>query len=571
MESVDSAEDASDFNSRYVDRARHNRQQILASRSSPRKSQEALLAGLLSHNASSTFGREHGFSRIRTLQEFRSAVPVRDYGGFSPWIDRAAAGERNVLSADDPIVFFKTSGSTGSNKVIPVTRNFMETSFFPFYYAAIGNLFEYFPGLGTRPDAILNLRVDPLATSSKTASGSPHLGASQVNFGRHFGELLAIEPGSQAPWVVPPISVKSRTELDRAYVRLRLAIEYDIECVVGINPAVVSALPHQLSAWLPTIVKELFDGTVAGSHGHRANRERAKQLEKIQSCFRRVQPAHIWPNIGVLYCWTGGIASLYMSRLRESFGMGVTVLPAPIAASEGPVALALDRHATAGSLVTSAVVYEFIPADEEIRPDSATLDFSELEQGEEYHVIISHIGGLYRYALGDVIRVIDWSGGVPRVEYAGRSTVANCAGERLREAHILEALHLASSSVGAEICNAVCRQPAVPGECYSILLALRATPTPTEFDSLTGELERSLSRVSAGYRDARKAGRLKPLSVQTTSADAFYSEWEWRVLQGARAAQAKDRMFVSDEAWARLQGGASLAAQAAGPNWSWQS
>ncbi|MEU0427158.1 GH3 auxin-responsive promoter family protein, partial [Streptomyces canus] len=31
------------------------------------------------------------------------------------------AGERNVLTADDPLVYFSSSGSTGREKHIPIT------------------------------------------------------------------------------------------------------------------------------------------------------------------------------------------------------------------------------------------------------------------------------------------------------------------------------------------------------------------------------------------------------------------------------------------------------------------
>lgn len=545
------------FVDQYIAKASLERQRLIESLSSAKEWQDRLLTDLLKQNSDTDFGRKHGFGRIRNLADFRHAVPIGDYATMRPWIERSAAGEKGVLSADDPVVFFKTSGSTGTNKVIPVTPSFMRTSFFPFYYAAIGNLFEHFPELGTRSGATLNLRYDAAGAAGTTTAGHPHLGASQVDFGRMFGELTATEPGSRAPWAALPIDTRHMTELEKAYVRLRSAVEHDIECVVGINPAAVSALPHQLACWLPAMIKDLFDGTIAGRPGYTANKRRARQLERIAGYYPKALPCYVWPNIKVLYCWTAGLASLYVPRLRESFGPDVSVLPAPTAASEAPVGLALDRHATAGSLVTSAVVYEFIGADEDIRPDSSTVDFSKLEPGQEYHVIVSHIGGLYRYALGDVVRVIDSSHGVPRVEYAGRNTLSNCAGERLRESHIVQALHSALSSSGMEICNVACKvAPADESSgrrpSYAVLIAPRRTPSVSETGLLEARLDALVGKACSGYRDARAAGKLAALSLHLTTPEAFFNEWQWRVSNGIRIAQAKDRLFVSGEDWARI-------------------
>src|SRR2546425_4051659 len=140
--------------------------------------QRRALVELLAENADTAFGVEHGFAGIRDVADFRAAVPIRDYAALAAWIDRAAAGERNVLSADDPVVYFMSSGSTGDNKKIPITRSFMRRTFFPFYYAAWANFAEHFPQVLARDDSTLNLKHDPAARLASTASGRPHAGAS---------------------------------------------------------------------------------------------------------------------------------------------------------------------------------------------------------------------------------------------------------------------------------------------------------------------------------------------------------------------------------------------------------
>jgi hypothetical protein len=542
------------------ERTRAYRERVFAERARLRTAlrdcagqQRAVLSDLLAHNADTEFGREHGFGRVRTMDEFRKAVPVRDYAGLSPWIERTATGVPGVLTADEPVVYFTSSGTTGEHKKIPVTARFMRTTFFPFFYAAWAPLTEHFPeaGLGT----VLNLKHDPVPKVATTASGRPHLGASQVDFGTAFGEPLSAEPGTAAPWAEMPPGVDAGDHLEKTYQRLRLAVAGDVRGVIGINPAAVAALPFQLREWWPRIVEEIHDGTP----GSAPDPVRARELERIAARVGHVLPAHVWPNLRSVFCWTSGLASLYLPRLREELGTGVSVLPAPVAASESPVAVTLDRHPCAGSPVVTAAVYEFVPADEDadkVTGDGATtLEVPDLEVGQEYHVIVSHVGGLYRYALGDVVRVVDTDGGVPRLAYAGRGGLSNAHGERLREAHVVRALATALHAGGLEVRNAACRA----GELarYEFACAPWRSWSYVEADKLAARLDAALVAESPGYRDARAAGRLAPLVVCCVDSEAFLREWHDRVRGGVRPAQAKDRVFWrDDDSWHRLIGAA---------------
>jgi hypothetical protein len=438
----------------------------------------------------------------------------------------------------------------------------MRSSFFPFFYAAWAPLAEHFPGVLSRPDAVVNLKHDPAPVAATTSSGRPHLGASQVDFGTAFGEPLSAEPGTAAAWASLPPSVAAGDHLGKDYARLRCAVDADVRCVIGINPAMVAALPYQLRLWWPRIVKDVHDGTLDGVSFRPPNPERARELDRLAARFSPVRPAHIWPNMQVIFCWTTGLAALYLPRLREEFGIGVTVLPAPAAASEGPIGVALDRHRSAGSLVVTAAVYEFIPADEKLRPDAATLGPHELEAGHDYHVIFSHAGGFCRYAVGDVVRVVDNVAGMPRVEYAGRATVSDARGERLREAQVIRALGQALDACGLEIRNAACRvrtEDGLPAR-YEFALSPWSPFSVLESTALATRLDAALAGEAPGYRRARAEGRLEPLGLHLLDGVAFMRDWHHRVAQGTRPTQVKDRLFCTDpESWQRLSASAPAA------------
>ena len=65
----------------------------------PMRCQEELVLRIARENASTAFGREHGFDRISSINDFRQRVPLSTYDDYPQYIERIANGERNVLTA----------------------------------------------------------------------------------------------------------------------------------------------------------------------------------------------------------------------------------------------------------------------------------------------------------------------------------------------------------------------------------------------------------------------------------------------------------------------------------------
>ena len=86
-----------------------------------RATQQGLFQECVSRNADTAFGREHDFASKQSVDDYRAAVPIRHYHELSPWIERSAAGEAAVLTTEDPIRFWKTTGTTSQPKKIPLT------------------------------------------------------------------------------------------------------------------------------------------------------------------------------------------------------------------------------------------------------------------------------------------------------------------------------------------------------------------------------------------------------------------------------------------------------------------
>ena len=73
------------------------------------------------------FGQDHDFEQIIDYETFKIKVPVRDYEGHRPYIDRIIAGEKDVLWPGVPLYLSKTSGTTSGAKYIPISKESMPT------------------------------------------------------------------------------------------------------------------------------------------------------------------------------------------------------------------------------------------------------------------------------------------------------------------------------------------------------------------------------------------------------------------------------------------------------------
>ena len=85
--------------------------------------QKAILQQLLKAGAKTSFGKDHKLGDAKTYEEYRQAVPIRDYEAFKPYIEQIKAGQQNVLWKGKPMYFAKTSGTTSGVKYIPITKD----------------------------------------------------------------------------------------------------------------------------------------------------------------------------------------------------------------------------------------------------------------------------------------------------------------------------------------------------------------------------------------------------------------------------------------------------------------
>ena len=88
----------------------------------PVQTQEKQFKHLINSAKKTSFGADHNFQKIFSYKDFVKNVPVREYEGLRPYIERVKNGERNILWPGRPIYFALTSGTTSGAKYIPITK-----------------------------------------------------------------------------------------------------------------------------------------------------------------------------------------------------------------------------------------------------------------------------------------------------------------------------------------------------------------------------------------------------------------------------------------------------------------
>ncbi len=103
--------------------------QIRKTMSTAVEDQDNILKDLLKTGSKTIFGKEHQLESVKTYEEYKQAVPIRDYEQFKGYIDQIKEGKHNVLWKGQPMYFAKTSGTTSGVKYIPITKDSIANHF----------------------------------------------------------------------------------------------------------------------------------------------------------------------------------------------------------------------------------------------------------------------------------------------------------------------------------------------------------------------------------------------------------------------------------------------------------
>ena len=405
--------------------------------------QEKLLMNCVRNATGTVYGREHGFSHIRSSDEFRRSVPINSYEDLRPYIDREAGGEKNVLlnPSDRLVMFARTSGTTGRPKLLPITASFRREQQVSFRIWSASCL-EHHPH-------ILNgyiLAVTDSVHESQTAAGVPVGSISGLIAQRQ--DLLTLRI-----YTVPQAVSRIRHANARYYTLMRIALTSDVSFLVTANPSTLLLLARLTDERKESLIRDIHDGELAVRHevpnhlirqirrGLTRNAKRARELENFINKRGQLLPIDYWPNLALIACWKGGPLKLFLNCLPAFYGH-VPIRDLGLLASEGRMSIPFSDHGSEAILNIKGAFYEFVPESERQETiGRKTLLAHEVERGRNYYLILTSCNGLFRYDIQDVVRIEGFEGTTPIISFVNKGQhIASITGEKVSEYQIVTAV-----------------------------------------------------------------------------------------------------------------------------------
>jgi len=435
--------------------------------------QAAVLQQLLKYGGRTLFGKEHALQSVKTYDDFKKAVPIRDYEAFAAHIDKIKNGEQNVLWKGKPIYFAKTSGTTSGAKYIPISKD------------SISNHIN-----GAR-DALLCY----MAESGNTAfangkmiflSGSPEMErVGGIPTGRLSGIVNHYIPrylrGNQLPSYETNCIEDWEVKLDRI-----------VKETMNENMTLISGIPPWMQMYFDWL-SERNDG------------------KKIKELFPQLQ---VIVHGGVNF-------EPYKAKLTDSIGGAVDMIET-FPASEGFFAFQ-DVPGGEGLLLNtdSSIFYEFVPAGEIGNENPTRLSLGEVKTGENYALIVSTNAGLWAYNIGDTVKFV--STDPYRVVVTGRvKHFISAFGEHVIAEEVEYALMNASRDYGTHITEFTIA-PAIQvteGLPYHEWFIEFEKP-PTDMEGFAVAMNNYLKEKNIYYDDLITGHILQTLKIRPMKKNAF--------------------------------------------------
>ena len=453
--------------------AKYISRQVRRDRERPIEDQKKVFDHLLSVGKETLFGRDHSFGKISSYEDWCEAIPIRDYEGLRPYVDKILEGQPNILWKGRPRYFAKTSGTTSGTKYIPITSDSMPNHMVTarralMTYAAQGSNARLFDG------KVMFL------------SGSPTLGDQH---GIATGRLSGIVNHEFPAWIkgnqLPSFDINCIEDWEQKVDAIvEQSKNHDLRLISGIPPWVQMYFERLLEATGTSAVKEVFPNLQVFFHG------------------------------GVNY-------EPYRDALEGLIGESIDSLET-YPASEGFIAFQ-DTLKSDGLLLNtnSGIFYEFVPLSEWSSDHPPRYSLQDVALNTDYVVILSTNAGLWAYNLGDTVRFV--SKDPYRIVVSGRvkhfisAFGEHVIGKEVEQAMIDTCGKHAASVIEYTVAPQVNPTEGLPYHEWFIEWEKK----PEDIVAFRQDLDEALCQQNAYYDDLIKGAILQPLIINSVNTGTF--------------------------------------------------
>lgn len=347
--------------------------------------QNHILNHLLTRASDTFIGSQYNFSSIKNKDDFRKTVPVFHYEDLRPYLDKIIVEKQQNILWDKPVNWFAMSSGTTEDrsKYIPVTKESLTQGHYK---------------CGEQMLAIYNRT----SSNNRFFRGKTLVlgGSQQINNigeGIFTGDISAILTKNLLYWARRSRTPEKISLLPDWEEKLKVLTDYsiknDIRALMGVP------------SWLLVLLKKI-------------KKESGKEL------------VDLWPNLEVFF--HGGVSfTPFEEQYKKIIQKPDMYYWETYNASEGFFGVQYSNSSKDMLLMlNSNIYYEFIPMDQWDNPSPDTLTLDEVKTGQNYAIVITTNGGLWRYMIGDTVEFTSISPFLIKITGRTKSFI-NAFGEEL--------------------------------------------------------------------------------------------------------------------------------------------
>lgn len=467
----------------------------------PIKTQTHTFNKLVQKAKNTKFGKDHNFSIIKSYEDFKNQVPIRDYEALKPYVDKVVAGKKNILWPGQPLYFAKTSGTTSGAKYIPITKESIRTH------------------INSARDALLNYflktkNYKPVNGKHMFLQGSPKLDKQNGVF---IGRLSGI-----SAHYIPKLFLKNRKPSwkTNCIEDWEEKVDTIIKETVGEKMTIIAGIPSWVQMYFEMLTSKA--GKTVGE---------------------------LFPNFS-LFVYGGVNFEPYRGVFKKLIGRTTDSLEF-YPASEGFFAYQdIQEESGLLLLLDHGIYYEFILASTffDINPQVFTLD--EVELDKNYVMIISSTAGLWRYNIGDTIQ---FKSIYPfRILVSGRiKHFISAFGEHVIVSEVEKAL---KQAIDSDLTNVTVREFTVApqvepqkGLPYHEWFIEFDNP-PINLEAFASRIDKAMQVQNIYYNDLIIGKILRPLLIRNVAPEGFkkYMKSEGKLGGQNKVPRVSDNRKIAD-------------------------
>ncbi|XP_057532368.1 jasmonoyl--L-amino acid synthetase JAR4 [Amaranthus tricolor] len=525
------------------------------------KIQEETLKKILEENRESEYLKEVGLNGRTDAQSFKQCVPLVTHKDLEPYIQRIMDGDSSPILTRNPIPTFSLSSGTtqGKRKFIPFNDELFEntmqiqlTSFayrnreYPVEKAGKALVFLYsskqFITKGGLPAGTATTNVFRHRNYKELMKGLQFRSCSpeEVICGPDFHEALychllcALLYHNEVQFISSTFAhsiVQGFQTFELIWEDLCTDIRFGILNERVTDPSIRAAISKILSP-NPTLADIIHD--------------KCSGLSKWYGLI-----PELFPNAKYVYGIMTGAMEPYVKQLRKYAGW-LPLICGDYGSSEGWVAAnvnpSLPPESATFAVLPDIGYFEFIPLDDVTKQsEPKPLGLIEVKIGETYEIVITTFGGLYRYRLGDAVKVMGFHNSTPELKFVCRQNLMLSINiDKNTEKDLQLSVEEASKILVAEKIELIDFTSNVelskqPGH-YVIFWELSSEPDGNVLQECCNCLDRSF--LDAGYVSSRKVGMIGPLELRIVRKGTFYKVMSYCLNMGNTLNQFKTPRFI---------------------------